>query len=122
MGMLRDWWLEWGHPIADADELSPTGFIIYEPVEDKPLLVGFMILTNAKFVLIETVCANPETSNEEREEAIIELVRTISRHAKELGFHRVLAFPQKELLTRKGEAAGMFRHPIPCNLLVKEIW
>ncbi len=117
--MLKAWWKHWGHPVVPADELSSTGYVICW--EDKPILIGFMILTNAKFAFIESVCANPETHYEDREDAIIELTRVISVQAKELGFRRLLAIPQKERLAEKAAAGGFIMQAEKCFLGVKEL-
>lgn len=116
---LCEWWKHWGHSIAPADELTDTGFMIYW--EDKPLFCGFLILTNAKFAYVDTVCANPETSWEDREDALSMLLDVCSKVAKDFGFRRLVAIPEKERLSEKVVNAGFKLHSKNVHLLTKEL-
>lgn len=117
--LLAKWWEYHGHPVVGSDELPETGFMVY--VEDEPILCAFLVLTNAKFALMETVCACPEIGPTYRENAIIVVTEAISNAAKELGFRRLLAFPQKKRLAQKGIAAGWLKSKGKYFGMVKEL-
>lgn len=102
---LVKWW-QGRHPVCPIEALPNTGFIATK--HDKPVLSMFMILTNAPWIYIDTVAADPESTWQDRERAVKVLVDHISATARKLGYKRIIATIENPRLAEKAEKAGFF--------------
>jgi len=64
--------------------LSSRGYMAF--IEDKPIIAGFLYKDETSgFCLVEWVVSNPNSSSEEREEGLKELINQLRVEAKKLG-------------------------------------
>jgi hypothetical protein len=95
---LEIWWRQWNISAYSLELLSDTGLII----PDHGCL--FMYETNSPIILFENLVSNKEISNEERDEAVQELVSVGKQYAKYRGYKQILLTTNnKSILARAKE-------------------
>jgi hypothetical protein len=117
-GRLASWWTAWGHPIIPVEDLPNAGYIVFQG--PKPIAAAFLVLTNAFYAFAVTFVSNPQTTWEEREAGIVELVHGIEDAAASMGFRKLIIVPEKTRLKEKLEKAGFFTNTKKVYLCVKE--
>lgn len=85
---LKTWWDKWKEWTAPSQEFLPAngtgGFIVEK--NNKPIVAGFVYLTNSKAALLEWIVSDPDYREDDREEAIELLINESERVCKELGY------------------------------------
>jgi hypothetical protein len=71
--------------------------------------------------MLETICVNPETEPDERQEFFGALVSHAESIARESGYRRLVAFPDKESLVERAKLLGFTAHPKQSTIITKEI-
>ena len=69
---LQKWWSAWPKWEAPPKDFLPdngTGGLMVEK-DNKPIVAGFLYITNSKGVLLEWIVSNPEYRENDRDSAI----------------------------------------------------
>ena len=86
--ILQKWWEAWPNWSTPAKEFLPdngTGGFMVEK-NDKPIVAGFVYITNSKAVLFEWVVSDPEYREDDRDMAIVCLISTVEKIVKDWGY------------------------------------
>lgn len=117
--MLVGWWKHWGYPITPKEDLVENGFMACW--DGKPILCADLILTHDTFALMENMCASPETSHEDREQAVIIISAAICDTAKSAGVKRLYGITKKDRLIEKLKLCGWEVRSEQVSVCVKEL-
>ena len=72
--IIKQWWKSWPKWEAPADDFLPETGVIVEH-DNKPVVAGFIYLTNAKVALLEWIISDPEWKHEHRKTSIELLIK-----------------------------------------------
>ena len=118
---VQTWWGQRGDP-QEHESLKPkdTAFVVVDS-QDRAVGVGFLILTNADYALMEFLMTDPERTEREQALALNELVTGLIDLAKALGFKGVCGFTPIDhfSLIRHHERRGGVRASKPCWMIYK---
>ena len=120
---LQDWWSawpEWQSPPRDFLPDNGTGGIMVEK-DDKPIVAGFMYLTNSKGVLLEYIVSDPEYRENDRDLALETLLITAEKFVKNIGCKFMFTVTQHDKLIKAHEKLGWKKDPKPSHELIKII-
>ena len=84
---LSKWWADWPKWKTPSRNFLPdngTGGLIVEK-NNKPIVAGFIYLTNSRVALLEWIISNPNYREHDRDEAIITLITSAEKMNKNLG-------------------------------------
>ena len=84
------------------------------------IAAGFIYQTDANFCIFESFISNPNTSPEEREGALREIVTLMIAEARLLGFKDAYGFATSQSMIRHGMEQG-FRHVETCSTIIKDL-
>jgi len=105
---LVGWWEAYNWPIPEQNILPHRGYVYF--IGEKPMGAGFLYNDpTADFGLMDFIVCNPDSTPEERAEAIKGVETHIRKTAKALGIKAVLTISYAAKLTEKLEAAGYAR-------------
>lgn len=82
---VAGWWLDQNWPIIPQDHLPEFGFIV------PGIAAGFLYKTDSNFALLEFVIANPNSSKEDRANALDLVIENLILLAQELGFKSIFS-------------------------------
>ena len=99
--------------------LHTNGFVVYD--NDKPIMSFFLILTDSKVCIIDDITGNPDSTWEQREDAVLWLTKFCEIYARKLGFKFIRACPSKKRLAEKFDLSGFNFYPTQVYLCEKEI-
>jgi hypothetical protein len=86
--LLCEWWLEWEWPAMPLEALPKTGFVALSPSE-VPQAMAFMYHTDSNIAWMEWVTGNPNSSREDRGNAVNRVVQEVLDEAKK-GHYRMV--------------------------------
>ena len=104
---LVDWWKWFRFPAPSYEMLSDKGFMITKNGVD--ICAGFLYTTNSSFCFCEYIVSNPDYRENDRSEAIVELINVIGQNAKELGHTLSFTFIKNENLINRYLDAGYIK-------------
>jgi len=119
--ILRNWWEAWPDWHAPAKEFLPdngTGGCMVEK-DSRPIVAGFVYITNSKAVLLEWVISNPEYREDDRDMAITCLISTIEKIIKEWGYKYIFSIGRTKALIDKHRKLGWHVDEKPSYEIVK---
>lgn len=103
--LVASWWEGHKLPVAPLAWLPRRGWIVSS--DGKPVLAGFVYqLDNTEMYWIEGIVSNPDSTKEERNEAMPVLFETATQAAREAGASIVLGSSSFDSLTGKYKEAG----------------
>lgn len=118
---LCKWWEAWPDWQAPAREFLPDngtgGFIIEK--DKKPIVAGFVYITNSKAVLFEWVVSDPEYREDDRDMAITCLISTVEKIVKEWGYKYMFTIGRTKNLIEKHRELGWHVDDKPSHEIVK---
>ena len=120
---LQKWWSTWPDWQSPPKEFLPdngTGGIMVEK-DNKPIIAGFMYLTNSKGVLLEYIVSDPEYREDDRDSAIELLLNTAEQFVKNIGCKFMFSVTQHDKLIKAHEKLGWKKDPKPSHELIKVI-
>lgn len=120
---LQNWWSAWPDWQSPPKEFLPdngTGGIMVEK-DNKPIIAGFMYLTNSKGVLLEYIVSDPEYREDDRDSAIELLLNTAEQFVKNIGCKFMFTVTQHDKLIKAHEKLGWKKDPKPSHELIKVI-
>ena len=120
---ITEWWStwpKWQSPPKDFLPEDGKGGLIVEK-DNKPIVVGFIYLTNSKTALLEWIVSDPKYRESDREDAIELLITGAENVIKALGYKYLFAVMQHEKLIKTHEKLGWIKDKKPSYELTKII-
>lgn len=121
--ILRKWWEAWPDWHAPAKEFLPdngTGGFMVEK-DGRPIVAGFVYITNSKAVLFEWVVSDPEYREDDREMAIVCLIKTVEKIVKDWGYKYMFTIGRTKNLIEKHRDLGWHVDDKPSYEIVKTL-
>jgi hypothetical protein len=107
--MLVDWWANWAdwgvNPSKDMLPGNGTGGLIIEK-NNKPIMAGFLYLTNSKVAWMEFIVSDPAYKENDRAEALQLLILSLEDIAREMGKEIILSIGRNKSLLKMHESLG----------------
>ena len=122
-GTLVSWWEAWPEWPIPAKEFFPEegrGGLIVEK-EGKPIVAGFLYLTNSKGVLLEWIISDPQYKDNDRKEAIELLITGAENVSKELGYKYMFSIGRNKQLMETHKKLGWQVDKKPSHEIIKII-
>ena len=96
LDIAKKWWKAWPEwqPIPD-DFLPETGVVVEK--ENKPVVIGFIYLTNAKVALLEWIISDPLYRDDDRNKAIKLLISGAENMIKHLDYKYAFSICKKRI-------------------------
>ena len=86
---------------------------------DKPIVAGFVYITNSKAVLFEWVVSDPEYREDDRDMAIVCLISTVEKIVKDWGYKYMFTIGRTKNLIEKHRNLGWHVDDKPSYEIVK---
>lgn len=121
--ILRKWWEAWPDWHAPAKEFLPdngTGGFMVEK-DSRPIVAGFVYITNSKAVLFEWVVSDPEYREDDRDMAIVCLIKTVEKIVKDWGYKYMFTIGRTKNLIEKHRDLGWHVDDKPSYEIVKTL-
>jgi len=118
---LVSWWSNWPKwqaPVKDFLPEDGKGGLIVEK-DNKPIVAGFIYLTNSKTALLEWIVSNPKYREADRKQAIELLITGAENLVKSLDYKYLFAVMQHKGLIETHEKLGWNKDPKPSYELTK---
>jgi len=117
---LNKWWEAWPDWQAPAKDFLPETALIVEK-NNKPIMCGFLYLTNSKAVLLEWIVSDPDYRESDRKEILEFLITGCEHFCKELGYKYVFSIGRNQKLIDTHEKLGWNVDKTPSHELVKTL-
>lgn len=108
-GLLREWIEKRGLDIP-LEDLPRHGYTVYSILSESPVAIGFIRMSGS-IGFIEGLTTNPESSSEDRNEAIDTLIKHLLAYAKRQGIKRVIGYTLHENIVARTEKLGFKKQP-----------
>ena len=95
-----DSWPDWQNPAKDFLPDNGTGGFMIEK-NNKPIVAGFVYITNSKAVWLEWIISDPEYREDDRDMAITCLITTIEKIIKGWGYKYMFSIGRTKSLIEK---------------------
>ncbi len=118
---LVSWWSNWPKwqaPVKDFLPENGKGGLIVEK-DNKPIVAGFIYLTNSKTALLEWIVSNPKYREADRKQAIELLITGAENLVKSLDYKYLFAVMQHKGLIETHEKLGWNKDNKPSYELTK---
>ena len=118
---IVEWWKSWPEWEPLGRNLLPekgTGGIMIER-EGKPLIAGFLYVTNSRICWMEWIVSDPTQRN--KSEAISLLISSLEKWGKDAGFEVVLSIGRSKSLINEHKKLGYTVDDNPSYEIVKKI-
>ncbi len=120
---LVSWWSAWPEWQAPAKDFLPdngTGGFMIEKYH-KPIVAGFVYITNSKAVLLEWIISDPDYREDDRDMAITCLITTIEKIIKDWGYKYMFSIGRTKSLIEKHKELGWHVDMKPSHELIKKL-
>lgn len=115
--LLASWWTAREHYVILKDMLSPFGMIAYK--EEKPIAAVWLYPSlGSPWAMIRFPIANPDSSKDERQEALDLVIRSLHDLARDMKCKYVLCSTNHKGFIPKLEALGYFEDASDCKHLM----
>ncbi len=118
---LVSWWSNWPKwqaPVKDFLPENGKGGLIVEK-DNKPIVAGFIYLTNSKTALLEWIVSNPKYREADRKQAIELLITGAENLVKSLDYKYLFAVMQHKGLIETHKKLGWNKENKPSYELTK---
>ncbi len=118
---LVSWWSNWPKwqaPVKDFLPEDGKGGLIVEK-DNKPIVAGFIYLTNSKTALLEWIVSNPKYREADRKQAIELLITGAENLVKSLDYKYLFAVMQHKGLIETHKKLGWNKDNKPSYELTK---
>tara|TARA_R100001463_G_scaffold38711_2_gene83025 strand:- start:6539 stop:6940 length:402 start_codon:yes stop_codon:yes gene_type:complete len=118
---LVSWWSNWPKwqaPVKDFLPENGKGGLIVEK-DNKPIVAGFIYLTNSKTALLEWIVSNPKYREADRKQAIELLITGAENLVKSLDYKYLFAVMQHKGLIETHKKLGWNKDNKPSYELTK---
>ena len=120
---LVSWWKVWPKWEVMPKDFYPdnaTGGFMVEK-DNKPIVAGFVYLTNSKGALLEWIVSDPNYREDDREDAIQLLINGAENVCKTLGYKFMFSIGRNKKLINMHEELGWHVDKNPSFELVKTL-
>jgi|TARA_R110002096_G_scaffold288595_2_gene482403 hypothetical protein len=111
------WWKWWRWPVlpkASLPDNGKCGFMVEKNDEidkfgniiNKPIVAGFLYLTNSSIVLLEWIVSNPDYKESDRKDAIELLINEAEKFCKGMGVTTMFSIGRNKHLLQTHEKLG----------------
>ncbi len=117
---LVKWWRAWKWPPVEKDFLPDNGtggFVVCK--DDVMIVAGFVYITNSKAVLLEWIISNPEYKEDDRDLAILCLIKTVEKIIKDWGYKYIFSIGRTKALIDKHKELGYHVDDTPSYEITK---
>ena len=122
--MLVEWWANWkdwgDNPTKEMLPLNGTGGLIIEK-EGKPIMAGFLYLTNSKVAWMEFIVSDPTYKENDRAEALELLILSLEDIARAMDKEIILSIGRNKSLLSMHKKLGYIVDKDPSYELSKNI-
>jgi hypothetical protein len=120
---LVEWWDAWPEWQAPAKDFLPDngkgGFIVEK--QNKPIVAGFLYITNSKAALLEWIVSNPKYREDDRQQAIELLINGAENVCKKQGIKYIFSIGRTKRLINTHKKLGYHIDDKPSHEIVKTI-
>jgi hypothetical protein len=120
---LESWWSDWKDWTPPPQDFLPNhgtgGFMVQK--NEKPIVAGFIYLSNSKTAWVELVISDPEYQEDDRKDAIKLLISELEEFAKSLGYKYLLTMGRNESLIEIHKTLGWETDAKPSIELIKNL-
>ena len=120
---LVEWWDSWPEWTAPSKDFLPDngkgGFIVEK--DNKPIIAGFLYITNSKAALLEWIVSNPKYRESDRNEAVELLIKGAENVCKEQGIKYIFSIGRNKNLIKTHKKLGYQVDDKPSYEIVKII-
>jgi len=120
---LVEWWSAWPEWTAPSKDFLPDngkgGFIVEK--QGKPIVAGFLYITNSKAALLEWIVSNPKYREDDRGAAIELLIKGAESVCKKQGIKYVFSIGRTKQLINTHKKLGYTVDEKPSHEIVKTI-
>lgn len=120
---LVEWWSAWPKWKSPTKELLPDqgkGGLIVEK-ENKPIVAGFIYLTNSKTALLEWIVSDPNYREDDRDAAIELLITGAENIVKTMDYKYLFSVMQHKRLIETHKKLGWHCDEKPSHELIKNL-
>ncbi len=105
---LETWWKSWKEWTPPPKDFTPNhgtgGFMVCK--KDKPIVAGFVYLTNSKVSYLELIVSDPEYREDDRKDAIKLLITESEEFARSMGYKYFLTIGRHKNLIETHKELG----------------
>jgi len=120
---LCQWWESWPKWVNPPKSFLPDngkgGFMIEK--EGRPIVAGFLYITNSEAVLLEWVVSDPEYRDKDRKDALELLILSAEATWKGLGKKHMFTIGRNKHLIETHKKLGWTVDPDPSYEIIKNI-
>mgnify|MGYP003645587447 FL=1 len=120
---LVEWWDSWPEWTAPSKDFLPDngkgGFMVEK--DNKPIIAGFLYITNSKAALLEWIVSNPKYRESDRNEAVELLIKGAEDVCKEQGIKYIFSIGRNKNLIKTHKKLGYQVDDKPSYEIVKII-
>jgi len=120
---LCKWWEAWPEWVNPPKSLLPDngkGGLMVEK-DGRPIVAGFIYLTNSDACLLEWIVSDPEYKDKDRKEAIELLITSVEQTCKDLGKVHIFSIGRNKHLMKTHEKLGWLVDKKPSHEIIKNI-
>tara|TARA_B110000483_G_scaffold93367_1_gene115026 strand:+ start:2164 stop:2574 length:411 start_codon:yes stop_codon:yes gene_type:complete len=120
---LCQWWESWPKWVNPPKSFLPDngkGGIMVEK-EGKPIVAGFLYITNSDAVLLEWIVSDPEYRGKDRKEALELLISSAEATCKGLGKKHIFTIGRNKHLIETHKKLGWTVDPDPSYEIIKNV-
>jgi len=120
---LCQWWESWPKWVNPPKSFLPDngkGGIMVEK-EGKPIVAGFLYITNSDAVLLEWVVSDPEYRSKDRKDALELLISSAEATCKGLGKKHIFTIGRNKHLIETHKKLGWTVDPDPSYEIIKNV-
>jgi len=120
---LCQWWESWPKWVNPPKSFLPDngkGGIMVEK-EGKPVVAGFLYITNSDAVLLEWIVSDPEYRSKDRKDALELLISSAEATCKGLGKKHIFTIGRNKHLIETHKKLGWTVDPDPSYEIIKNV-
>jgi|TARA_R110000803_G_scaffold27006_1_gene63321 GNAT superfamily N-acetyltransferase len=120
---LCQWWESWPKWVNPPKSFLPDngkGGIMVEK-EGKPIVAGFLYITNSDAVLLEWIVSDPEYRGKDRKDALELLISSAEATCKGLGKKHIFTIGRNKHLIETHKKLGWTVDPDPSYEIIKNV-
>ena len=121
--VLTSWWKEWPEwevmPRSYYPDNGKGGCLVEK--DNKPIVAGFIYLTNSKGALLEWIVSDPNYRDDDRQEAIELLISGCENVCKSLGYEYVFSIGRTKKLIDTHKKMGWHVDDNPSSEMIKTL-
>ena len=120
---LCSWWEGWRGWVSPPKSFLPdngTGGLIVEK-EGRPIVAGFIYLTNSEVCLVEYIVSDPKYKEKDRKQALELLINSIEKTCRDLGKSYLFSIGRQPNLIQTHKKLGWHIDERPSHEIIKNL-